>query len=295
MKAIVVIPVYKEQLSTDEERSFRQCIRVLGKHPICLVCPASLNRSVYDCIFQEESAQQADNGQTYPLLYLTECFDEEYFKSQRGYNRLMLSPAFYQRFAQWDYMLIHQLDAYVFEDQLEVWCQKGYDYIGAPFQKINQTIDWINCGNGGFSLRRIQRFIDFFQYQGKLLTIKGLWRFHRYRGSLHRLPLCISGALGKHNYIKDYLSQERLNEDLIFSMLGDSHLKWNIPDSRTAMYFSFEEKPSYLFSITGRLPFGCHAFRKNEYDTFYKPLLEKCGSSALEGAQSMNQLKNKQV
>ena len=30
-------------------------------------------------------------------------------------------------------MLIYQLDAYVFKDELLNWANKGYDYIGAPW------------------------------------------------------------------------------------------------------------------------------------------------------------------
>ena len=28
-------------------------------------------------------------------------------------------------------MLIYQLDCYLFEDKIDEWCNKGYDYIGA--------------------------------------------------------------------------------------------------------------------------------------------------------------------
>ena len=30
-------------------------------------------------------------------------------------------------------MLIYQLDAFVFQDDLAYWCQQNYDYIGAPW------------------------------------------------------------------------------------------------------------------------------------------------------------------
>lgn len=62
----------------------------------------------------------------------------------------MLTKEFYLRFRQWEYLLIYQLDAYVFQDELMDWCNKGYDYIGAPFLKLNREVDWNNCGNGGF-------------------------------------------------------------------------------------------------------------------------------------------------
>lgn len=60
-------------------------------------------------------------------------FPDTYFKGIAGYNRLMMSPEFYETFAQWEYILIYQTDAWVFSDRLSEWCSKGYDYIGAPW------------------------------------------------------------------------------------------------------------------------------------------------------------------
>lgn len=262
MKNIVVIPVYKATPSEEEMKSLRQCIRILGKHAICLVCAESLDRTAYRRVFDEEGA-----------TYLTEFFDEAFFASQRGYNRLMLSSSFYKRFSQWEYMLIYQLDAYVFSDRLDEWCRKGYDYVGAPFLKLNKEVDPINSGNGGFSLRRIRAFIQVFSLTGKVLHARGLWRFYRYRGPLHRLPLTLCGIVGYRNRLKDFLAWETINEDLFYAMLGDSSLKWRVPETPEAMFFAFEGRPSFLFSLTRQLPFGCHAYLENEYETFYKPYL----------------------
>ena len=82
--------------------------------------------------------------------------------------------------------------------------------------------------------------------------------------------------MGKHNRVADYTGDWlNHNEDLFYAMLGDSTLKWKIPSTREAMYFSFEERPSYLYRLTGRLPFGCHAFLKNEYQEFYKEFIHE--------------------
>lgn len=278
MKKIVVIPVYKKSPSEEELKSLRQCIRILGRHDLCLIGPESLDLTRYERIFHEERAHlplpsTAGCGQT-GKLYLTEHFDDSFFAGQRGYNRLMLTRQFYERFAQWDYMLIYQLDAYVFSDQLDEWCRKGYDYVGAPFLKLDKEVDPLNSGNGGFSLRRIPAFIHVFSSKGRVLHAKGLWRFYRYRGPLHRLPLTLLGIFGYRNRLKDFLSGERVNEDLFYAMLGDSALKWRVATTPEAMFFAFEGRPSFLFSRTRQLPFGCHAYMENEYETFYKPYIE---------------------
>ncbi len=280
MKNMVVIPVYKERLSEEELRSLRQCIRILGKHDICLIGPESLNHSLYDTEFQKER-----------VTYRTEYFDDSYFNSQRGYNRLMLTREFYQRFSEWEYLLIYQLDAFVFSDQLDEWCEKGYDYIGAPWRKLNQQIDWHNSGNGGFSLRKVASFIRLFDHQGKVLTLKGLWKFHRYRGPLHRTPLVIKGFFGIYNQLEDYINGDRVNEDLFYACLGHcTRHPFGIPETREAMFFAFEEAPSELYSYTKQLPFGCHAYVKNEYDKFYKPLFEQLDKKTADSHNMSNTL-----
>ena len=47
-----------------------------------------------------------------------ETFDPGYFKSIQGYNRLLLSTGFYERFLASAYLLICQLDVFVFRDDL---------------------------------------------------------------------------------------------------------------------------------------------------------------------------------
>lgn len=262
MKAIVTIPVYKSQPSESDRISLRQCIQVLGKHPICLFGPEGLDLSAYNLEFD-----------AFGKTYRYEAFDKQFFQSQRGYNHLMLTRSFYERFQEWDYMLIYQLDAFVFSDQLEEWCAKGYDYVGAPFLKLSREVDWQNAGNGGFSLRRVASFLQVFNLQGKVLSFKGLWRYYRYRGPLHRLPLCLKGWLGSGNHLEDFMQWETHNEDLFYAVLHDSSLRWNIPDSKEAMFFAFEGQPSTLYKHTGKLPFGCHAYLNNEFDSFYSSFI----------------------
>lgn len=277
MKNVIVIPVYKAQPNEDEVVNLRQCLRVLNKHDICLVCPKELDKTAYDNIFSEEGKS-----------YAPEFFDKEYFCSVKGYNQLMLTREFYLRFVEWDYMLIYQLDAYVFEDRLEEWCEKGYDYVGAPWCTLKRRIDWNNSGNGGFSLRKISSFIRLFDHKGNVLNLAGLWKFHRYRGPLHKWPLIIRGLFGQLNQLEDYTNGKRINEDLFYACLG--HLTKNpfkIPDSHEAAFFAFEEKPAELFAHTKKLPFGCHAYRK--YDVgFYKPYMKHLQETSVNHTEKNN-------
>lgn len=121
-QAAVVIPVYRKDLSLYEQISMKRCHEVLGKHPLFFISPEGLRID-------------RDDWSSYGrILY----FHPEYFGNTSAYNRLMFSPAFYRRFADFEYILIYQLDSFVFKDQLSYWCGLSYDYIGAPWIGLNR-------------------------------------------------------------------------------------------------------------------------------------------------------------
>ncbi|WP_455639392.1 DUF5672 family protein [Parabacteroides sp.] len=264
MKNVVVIPVYKEQPTENELLSLRQCLRILGSHDIRLVAPEGLNLEVYRYTFE-----------TFQQTMVVEMFQPSYFASINGYNKLMLSKCFYTRFSDWEYMLIYQLDAWVFRDELDAWCEKGYDYIGAPWMKLNGKLDEKNCGNGGFSLRHIPAFIELFNHTGRLWGYKGLACWYRYRGPLRKPLFILMGLFGYHNRLNDFTIGGDDNEDLFFATLKyKKGISFRIPFSREAMYFAFEESPAMLYKKTGNnLPFGCHAWEKCEYETFWSKFI----------------------
>jgi len=245
----VVIPVYKKFLTKTEEESFKQCLNVLKNHPIYLAKPASLDID--------------EITQNYEQLKI-ESFGDDFFIGIDGYNRLMLSEQFYSRFNDYEYILLYQLDAFVFSDQLVKWCALGYDYIGAPwipnrtipkrffFLKIKRKIyQWMNrrnstrnglhhsqydylSGNGGMSLRRISTILKV----------------------LHKL----------NNRLTPYLerSHHSYNEDIFFSVESNRYKKYiKTPPFNEAIYFSWESHPSAaLAHCNNTLPFGCHGWNK---------------------------------
>ena len=121
---IVVIPVYKAVPKLTELASFRQCIKVLKSFDLCLVTYEELDLTVYKGIAKEYSKE-----------IKVKCFERHFFASVTGYNKLCYNIDFYSAFRNYDYMLIYQLDAWVFRDELQMWCEKGYDYIGSPLFK----------------------------------------------------------------------------------------------------------------------------------------------------------------
>ena len=114
--AAVVIPVYKENLSEFEKISLQQAQKIFGgKYPIIFFAPAGKTFSYFNVANR--------------VIY----FPQQFFQSGAAYNALMMNPGFYKVFFEYDYILIYQLDAFVFSDKLEYFCNLGYDYIGAPF------------------------------------------------------------------------------------------------------------------------------------------------------------------
>ncbi|MEN9385588.1 MAG: hypothetical protein RLZZ185_329, partial [Bacteroidota bacterium] len=144
------------------------------------------------------------------------------------------SPIFYDAFVNFEYILIHQLDAYVFEDQLLEWCAKGYDYIGAPKLKKHHLSNTYSCQpvllNGGLSLRRVKpilRYIKIYQL-----------------------------------FFREWLA----NEDAMFSFaqrrVYPFRFLLKLPTWQEALSFAIEQNPETSMRLLGKLPFGCHAWER---------------------------------
>lgn len=267
MKHCVVVPVYKEIPDDFEIMSFIQLVKTLSNHPIYLITHNELNLKLYCDI-------ALHNNTEIKIIY----FKKKFFNSLLGYNQLCLSPILYRTFENYDYMLIYQLDAYVFSDRLDEWCNKGYDYIGAPWFEDNKSHQtgaklWA-VGNGGFSLRKIATFIELFESKKRAYTFKYLYK-KTIRENKGIMWLLKAWALKHENNFNYLLNSWNDAEDLFYCLkLVDTNFRLNIPTIDTAINFAFEQSPAYLCNLNGnKLPFGCHAWEKYEYETFWKKYL----------------------
>jgi hypothetical protein len=229
MKISVIIPLYKEKLTDFERVSLVQCCKILNKYDFSLICPSDLNIGEYTGILD-----------SYNINYKTQEFDKSFFESTKTYNLLMLSADFYKRFSAYDFILIYQLDAYVFRDELDYWCEQGYDFIGAPWNRfdfLRNKLKLLDAGvNGGFSLRKIPSFIEVLEL----------------------------GGVGKGKEIMNKFIKGGRNEDGFFSVQAKMiDPAFKVAPLKMAMNFSFEQKPEKLYEMTNhKLPFGCHAWAK---------------------------------
>lgn len=254
--AAVVLIVYSPTPSPAEAASFAQALRVLGGHPLRLVCPESLPLGVYQTLCDEAGVH-----------VLVERFADAFFTSVDSYNSLMLSLEFYDRFLEFEYILLYQLDAWVFTDELAAWCARGYNYVGAPwFNDAGVMLPY--AGNGGFCLRSpkacrnllsgpvIERWNYSFFFQ-QCPTLYESYRHFRDMAHFRRVP---------RHYVQHYIYYE----DMLFARFLQLTTHGGTAPPQQAMYFSFECFPEKLYAQTGQLPFGCHAFARYN-PQFWKP------------------------
>lgn len=254
-KNAVVIIIYKQNPNYIERASFKQCLSIMREKHIILVCPQSLDTKYYFDIAKIEGVD----------LH-TECFKDSFFFSVSSYNQLMLSLLFYERFMRFEYILIYQLDAWIFRDELDYWTTKEYDYIGAPWFTPKGTLANLS-GNGGFSLRKVESFLLFlslWKNDKVLYTIIDIMKAYfdtpeypfvcfKYFKDLH-LRKIFFRSIAQRNF--------EGNEDAVYAFFFKLSGKFKIAPSSIAMRFAFETFPEKLFIRTRSLPFGCHAFEK---------------------------------
>lgn len=249
----VVVPVYREFFGELEEKSFLQCCEVLKDYEIVIIHPEGLN---YSYLFQINQR------------ITTESFPKYYFENISGYNELLLSPSFYERFSDSEFILIYQLDAFVFKDALKEWCEKDYDYIGAPWiatqhnkivMKILALFDskkkkerkqiFYKVGNGGFSLRKVS--------------------------SHYKI------AKEQESFISDFLRADKKAiyaiEDVFWSLKApEFDMNFKIPDYKEAIFFGMDRKPNLAMKLTNNLlPFGCHGINKPKVIEFWRPIIDQ--------------------
>lgn len=254
-KVKIVVPIYKPTLEGRERLSFIHNAEVLKGYPMAIVAPEGLNIDAVTTLVPQVEVIRVSQ-------------DWLGAKGINGYNDMMLSKSFYQLFADCDYILICQTDAWIFRDELEQWCDQDYDYIGAPWPKrrryslpiISQFLwlrrklfrrdgrllrqDYFNkVGNGGLSLRKIESFIAACDTYADRIEF-----FKSHKGSIY-------------------------NEDWFWALVpGNFHY----PTFDKALGFSFDVHPQMCYELSKhKLPFGCHGWFKKRNIDFWSPIIEK--------------------
>lgn len=223
-KIKIVIPLYRNFLTNMETISLVQCKSILSNYPICIIKPSQLILKM----------DEIEGIETIDL-------DDKWFQSVQTYNALMLSEQFYEKFVNYEYILVHQLDAFIFKDELSEFCKMNYDYIGAPwlygqFVYKDGEGGYYYVGNGGLSLRKVKAHLD---------------------------------VLRKRKTDINY------NEDSFFSAMQSESFR--VAPISISLKFAFETNVRKCFEKNqNKMPFGCHAWHKYDF-AFFRPYFQELG------------------
>lgn len=232
-ECIIVIPIYKNELAEIEYVCLENYRKKLSCFRFGFIAPFDIDVSYY-----------AKRWKEVPIIK----FDTWRAKSLNDYNRLLMTSEFYGRFIEYDYMLMLQLDGWLIKgsEELKQFLQMGYDYIGAPwpegglryYKRIIRGanhIKLLRCftgeticrvGNGGVSLRRVERMEEFFNAYEK----------------------------EKENWEKA--------EDIFISFYGQKRkFRLKIPPVETAKEFSLETDMKKEI-LEGNLPMAVHKWER---------------------------------
>ena len=232
-KVAIVVPVYHKELFVYEKIAIEQRRKVLGGYDTFYIVP--------ECIASSVGTMLMDG--------VIKVVPNEYMNSISSYNKMMLREETYSWFLGYEYILIYQTDAFVFNDRLQYFCEMGYDYFGAPWIKGSlyfsdiETNPIYYVGNGGLSLRKVERCIE-----------------------------VLGNMKSDINNTDDIIP-----EDLFWAVQFEKSK--SIAPIDVALKFSFERYSVYCYRINGfDIPFGCHQWMKYDF-TFWRKFIEKEGYS----------------
>jgi hypothetical protein len=273
---LILIPVYKEakQLSSLEKKSIQNTlVKFNESHSIGLLRSSKINKKSYsDC-------------------FSFEFLDFEFqFSTWLEYNTLLKNSSFYKSLNPYRYLLIVQTDAYVFSNNLSAFYQ--YDYVGAPWERDSLKYIQGRIGNGGFSLRNIEKISSLLQANKKMFSFRSLLHLtfkHTYKfGTMQRvngykkfgicqifalLSKSVFHYLVRNSFRKAYLIDSLMEDTLYGVLLPYRFSSFKVPNVEVAVTFSIDENPNYFYQLnSNRLPLGCHAFIKN-HDNFWNRFL----------------------
>lgn len=252
----VLIPVYRTELSPDEMRALNNNATILSRYRLTLLAPEGLDISGIIAQFPTLGVRRVSN---------------DWLGSKNGiagYNAMMLSAEFYKLFDDVDYILICHTDAWIFSDELQAWCEAGYDCVAAPWIQ-REFYSW-PVVKQYFALQYwLQRMLGAGDTRQKIYNKIGNGGL-----SLRRVAAFTEGCVRYKNEIKVYLhnSHHLFNEDVFWATVPTT---FNYPNVKTALAFAFDTNPKYCYRQRGgQLPFGCHSWSKPRMWRFWREIIK---------------------
>lgn len=276
---VILILVHKAELNSYEEISLRQCFRVLGAHPIRLICPRGLDCSSYRRIIPDIDV---------------DFIDPRWQRTYASFNRLKIEPFLYRRYQRYRFVLFHELDAFVFRDELAEWCDRGFDYIGAPWFDLpwmrniaglggytddTDSYERAAVGNGGLSLRRVDAALKVLRSFSWVARPGDIWNSAGPVSLARRVARSVKSMTIANNSFH-LLNTFSANEDLFWGIYMGRNFDWfEVAPVEDALRFSQHGAPSASLRRGAPPPFGCHGWWKDHAD-FWIPLVQKAAQKA---------------
>ena len=247
----IIVPICRSMLEGHEAIAYRRIRDLYGHLPIVLVAPAGVEVTGF---LAEDPALRVERFA---------------FQTVRDYSQLLLQREFYERFTHYEFILIHQLDAYLLKDELHAWCAQDYDYLGAPFFRDFEPLQpagrlW-RVGNGGFSLRKVAAALAVLDSTRRWRTPAQYWaerpRSARLRGLARRALASGAKVTPFHNDVR-WAALHNFHEDVFWSVEAPHFWpEFRLPGVEAGLRFAFDYAPAHCYELNGReLPFGCHAW-----------------------------------
>jgi len=258
-RVAVMVPLPTPELGRDEEISMR-CLRAhLDRYDKFLLVPRGMKVDFEGFVVIE--------------------LDRKHFGSAANHNRLLYLPEFWERFSDYEFILMYHLDALVFSDQLEEWCGKGYDFIGAPFMKCGDS-PWVmveRVGNGGFALYRVSSVLQVlwnrYRKDPRKYFEDHYWKLAESQKKVIKplraaMPQWLRGplidSLRRTVRSLDHFESIKLNNDYFWADEAKRYLpEFKVAPLEEGLRFAFEVAPSLCLERNGgQMPFGCHGWTR---------------------------------
>ena len=242
---IIIIPLYKDYLYDYEEMSLKQCINVLSKnYNILFINNESLD--IYQ-LFNKYNIN-IDNVKN-NIGSINYIYNDYFFKSVDNFNNILCNMDLYNMLLEnnYTYMLLYELDAFVFYDKLQYWIDKEYDYIGSfAFDNYNYETDKDILSNNKeeTNLNKDKQYTD-----NKYLMNGGI--------ALFKIQYCIDVINDNHNSIINTTWHDHL-----LSMYSKNKVNFPIPIDTFNFCWSYKYDLSYIIN-NFKLPMFFHYYQVN--------------------------------
>ncbi len=266
---VVCIPVHTSKLNRYEIISIKSHLFKLKAYDIFLLIPNAKIDSIISVLEKNNIPKSS---------YKIHLLKDYCLKNSENYQLLMLTPKFYLFYKSYSHILIAQIDAYTFSDELIKWCKKDLHYIGAPCFKFKKywTSELNFCGVGGFSLREVKKTLEMLEENPVIFTFNDLRKLaieYNYKGKLILFlkfiltKLFRKDRLRRDIHIHSFTSKFKrffliINEDKSYAYYLPKYKKsFKVGNLKNSISFCIDwNVEKQLNKIAPKYPFGAHAW-----------------------------------